>query len=212
MNIVLLGAPGAGKGTQAEVISNKLNIPTISTGAIIRSAIAQETELGKIAKGYIDKGQLVPDDTVIRIVEKRLRESDCKNGFILDGFPRTVAQAEALVAMGITIDLVINIEVADEVIVDRLSGRRQCPSCGRTYHITDNPPKDGENCDFCSTPLSIRDDDKPETVLGRLSVYHSVTSKLIDYYKNKNLLKTVIGMDRIADTTKNTLDALGCNE
>lgn len=208
MKLVLLGAPGAGKGTQAEIISKQFQIPAISTGAIIRKAMKEKTPLGDEAEKYMKAGQLVPDNTVIAIIQERLKEDDCRNGFILDGFPRTIKQAQALYDMGVHVDVVLNIEVADEVIVERLSGRRQCPHCGLTYHVTDKPSKDGITCDNCGEKLTVREDDEPETVRERLHVYHNQTEKLIDFYEQKKVLKTVYGKQTVEDTTKEVLRAL----
>jgi len=208
MNLILLGAPGAGKGTQAEVICKHLSIPAISTGNIIRAALKAQTEMGKKAKKFIEAGQLVPDDVVIGIIEDRLKEDDCKNGFILDGFPRTVPQAEALDAMGIGIDLVIDIEVPDEKIALRMSGRRVCPGCGASYHTAYKKPVQAGVCDNCGETLVQRADDKAETVLERLKVYHAQTEPLIAFYKAKGKLKVVEGQEEIADTTALTLKAL----
>ena len=209
MNIIFFGAPGAGKGTQAEIVSEKLNIPTISTGAIIRAAIKGGTEMGKSAQSYIEKGALVPDEVVIGIIKDRLDEDDCKNGFILDGFPRTIPQAQALDRMGVGIDVVLELFVPDEEIVTRMSGRRVCPKCGATYHTKFNPSTAGENCDKCGDVLSIRKDDAPEVVKSRLAVYHEETEPLKEYYTAKGLLKTVVGQEKLEDTTKLTLEALG---
>ncbi|MBZ4645212.1 MAG: adenylate kinase [Petroclostridium sp.] len=209
MRLIILGAPGAGKGTQAEVLSKKLDIPTISTGEIIRNAIRQGTDLGKEAKQYIDRGLLVPDDVVIEIVKDRLTQDDCKNGFILDGFPRTVPQADALTKMGVTIDKVLSIEVAEEKIVERISGRRQCSKCGATYHIVYKPSKEENICDLCGGELIMRQDDAPETVKNRLKVYHEQTEPLKDYYQSKGLLVVAYGQEEVADTTKEVLKALG---
>lgn len=209
MKIIFLGAPGAGKGTQAEKVAAKLNIPTISTGAIIRSALKEGTEMGLAAKAYIEAGKLVPDDVVIGIIQERLAESDCQNGFILDGFPRTIAQAEALDAMGIAIDLVVNISVDDATIVERMSGRRVCAACGATFHTVFNPSAKGEACDKCGAELSIRKDDKPEVVADRLRVYHAETEPLERYYEAKGILKTVIGQEKLEDTTALTFQAIG---
>lgn len=209
MNIIFFGAPGAGKGTQAEIVSQKLNIPTISTGAIIRAAIKAGTDMGKSAQSYIEKGNLVPDEVVIGIIKDRLEEDDCRNGFILDGFPRTIPQAEALDRMGINIDVVLELFVSDDEIVTRMSGRRVCPKCGATYHTKFNPSTAGENCDKCGEALSIRKDDAPEVVKSRLVVYHNETEPLKEYYGNKGLVKTVIGQEKLEDTTKLTLEALG---
>lgn len=208
MNLILLGAPGAGKGTQAEIICEKLSIPAISTGNIIREAIKNGTEVGLKAKSYIDSGDLVPDEVVIGIIKERLDKDDCANGFILDGFPRTIPQAEALDAMGVRIDTVLEIDVADEKVVARLSGRRVCPDCGASYHTEyKKPAKDGI-CNNCGAELIIRKDDKPETVLDRLNVYHSQTEPLKDYYKNCGKLKIVKGQEEVADTTALVLEAL----
>ena len=209
MNIIFFGAPGAGKGTQAEIVSQKMNIPTISTGAIIRAAIKAGTDMGKSAQSYIEKGALVPDEVVIGIIKDRLDEDDCKNGFILDGFPRTIPQAEALDKMGIRIDTVLELHVPDEEIVIRMSGRRVCSKCGATYHTEFNPSTAGDKCDKCGEVLSIRKDDDPQVVKSRLVVYHNETEPLKEYYGKKNLVKTVIGQKELADTTKLTLEALG---
>lgn len=209
MKIIFLGAPGAGKGTQAEKVSAKLQIPTISTGAIIRSALKAGTEMGLAAKAYIEAGKLVPDDVVIGIIRERLEQSDCQNGFILDGFPRTIAQAEALDAMGVLIDLVVNISVDDATIVERMSGRRVCAACGATFHTLFNPSAAGEQCDKCGAELSIRKDDRPEVVKDRLTVYHKETEPLERYYASKGILKTVIGQEKLEDTTALTFEAIG---
>ncbi len=209
MKIIFLGAPGAGKGTQAEKVSRKLGIPTISTGVIIREAVKLGTEMGLKAKEFIDKGALVEDDVVIGIIKERLQKSDCKDGFILDGFPRTVPQAEALDNMGITLDCVVSIEVPDEVISERMTGRRVCATCGSSYHISDNPSLDGKNCDKCKTELTIRADDAPDVVLSRLAVYHKTTEPLKEYYLKKGILKTVDGNGSVEQTSKRTLEAIG---
>ena len=209
MNIIFFGAPGAGKGTQAEIVSQKLNIPTISTGAIIRAAIKAGTDMGKSAQSFIEKGNLVPDEVVIGIIKDRLDEDDCKNGFILDGFPRTIPQAEALDKMGVKIDTVLELHVPDEEIVTRMSGRRVCPKCGATYHTKYNPSNNGEKCDKCGDTLSIRKDDDPEVVKSRLVVYHNETEPLKEYYGKKGLVKTVVGQEELSQTTKLTLSALG---
>lgn len=209
MKIIFLGAPGAGKGTQADLVSERLGIPTISTGAIIREAIKSGKEVGLKAKKFIEAGALVPDDVVIEIVKARLAESDCSHGYILDGFPRTVPQAEALDQMGIELDKVVSLEVDDKVIVDRMTGRRVCPVCGKTYHISHNPSSDGENCDKCQVKLSIRSDDAPEVVNSRLEVYHELTEPLKAYYERSGKLVKVFGADEIAETTRRTLCALG---
>ncbi len=209
MKIIFLGAPGAGKGTQAEKVAAKLNIPTISTGAIIRAALKEGTEMGVAAKAYIEAGKLVPDEVVIGIIKERLANDDCKNGFILDGFPRTIAQAEALDAMGIEIDLVLNIFVDDATIVERMSGRRVCAACGATFHTVFNPSSDGDKCDKCGAELTIRKDDKPEVVADRLNVYHKETEPLERYYEAKGILKTVVGQEKLEDTTALTFKAIG---
>jgi adenylate kinase len=209
MNIIFFGAPGAGKGTQAEIVSEKMNIPTISTGAIIRAAIKAGTDMGKSAQSYIEKGALVPDEVVIGIIKDILEENDCKNGFILDGFPRTIPQAEALDKMGVRIDTVLELHVPDEEIVTRMSGRRVCPKCGATYHTKYNPSTAGDKCDKCGDVLSIRKDDAPEVVKSRLVVYHNETEPLKEYYGKKGIVKTVIGQEQLEDTTKLTLEALG---
>jgi adenylate kinase len=208
MKIIFLGAPGAGKGTQAEIVSERLGIPTISTGAIIREAIKTGTEMGIKARKYTETGALVPDDVVIGIIRERLVQPDCKNGFILDGFPRTVPQAEALDAMGVKLDVVLSIEVSDSAIVERMSGRRTCV-CGATYHTKYNPSKDGIHCDKCGAELTIRKDDVPEVVESRLKVYHETTEPLKDFYAKKGILKTVEGQEKLEDTTALTLSALG---
>ena len=208
MNIIFLGAPGAGKGTQAEKVSEKFSIPTVSTGNIIREALRTGTEMGLKAKSYIEAGKLVPDDVVIGIIKDRLAEDDCKNGFILDGFPRTIPQAEALDAMGIVIDKVIDIEVADDKIAARMSGRRVCPACGASYHLEYKKPEKDGVCNLCSAELVQRRDDAPETVLERLKVYHEETEPLKDYYAKTGKLRIVEGQEDVAETTKLTFKAL----
>ena len=208
MKLILLGAPGAGKGTQAEVICNHLSVPTISTGNIIRAALKAETEMGLKAKEFINNGQLVPDAVVIGIIKERLAEDDCKNGFILDGFPRTIPQAEALDEMGIEIDKVIDIEVPDEKIVERMSGRRVCPACGNSYHLLYKKPEKDGICNACGAELIIRADDHPDTVKERLDVYHSQTEPLKDFYGKKNKLFIVEGQEEVADTSALVLKAL----
>ena len=208
MKLILLGAPGAGKGTQAEMICKHLSIPTISTGNIIRAALKAETEMGLKAKEFINNGQLVPDEVVIGIIKERLMEDDCKNGFILDGFPRTIPQAEALDEMGIEIDKVIDIEVADEKIVERMSGRRVCPVCGNSYHLLYKKPEKDGICNACGAELIIRADDHPDTVKERLDVYHSQTEPLKDFYGKKNKLFIVEGQEEVADTSALVLKAL----
>ena len=209
MKIIFLGAPGAGKGTQAEIVSKRLGIPTISTGAIIREALKNGTKMGLEAKKFIEQGALVPDDVVIGIISERLAESDCVNGFILDGFPRTVPQAEALDKMGVEIDCVLSLEVSDDTIVERMSGRRVCSGCGASYHVLYNPSSDGKVCDNCKTPLTTRADDAPEVVLSRLEVYHKTKEPLKDFYLKKGNLKLVDGAEDVEDTTARTLKALG---
>ncbi len=208
MNLILLGAPGAGKGTQAEVISETLNIPTISTGNMIREALKSGTEMGRKAKEYVDAGKLVPDEVVIGIIKERLAQSDCANGFILDGFPRTIPQAEALDRMGILIDRVIDIEVDDETIARRVSGRRACPGCGATYHVDYKRPAVEGVCDRCGDTLVQRKDDHPDTVRERLHVYHEQTEPLKSYYAASGKLTIVEGQEEVADTTRLTLAAL----
>jgi len=205
MKMIFLGAPGAGKGTQAEIVSDKYAIPAISTGAIIREAIKNQTEMGIAAKKFTENGALVPDDVVIGIIKERLANDDCKEGFILDGFPRTVPQAEALEEMGVEIDLVVNIFVPDEKIVERMSGRRVCAKCGASYHTSFNPSKDGVNCDKCGEALSIRKDDAPEVVKSRLVTYHEQTQPLEDFYEKRGKLETVVGQEKVEDTTALTL-------
>jgi adenylate kinase len=209
MKILFLGAPGAGKGTQADIVSERFAIPTISTGAIIREAIKTGTEMGLAAKKYTDAGALVPDEVVIGIIRERLVKDDCKNGFILDGFPRTVPQAEALDAMGIVPDAVVSIEVADEAIVERMGGRRVCDKCGASYHVKYNPSAKGEVCEKCDNPLSIRRDDAPEVVKSRLAIYHETTEVLKDYYAAQNKLRIVEGNQSIEGAFQDILKVLG---
>ena len=209
MKIIFLGAPGAGKGTKAEIVAKRLGIPTISTGAIIREAISSGSELGIKAKKFIEEGRLVSDEVVIGIIKSRLAKSDCSKGFILDGFPRTVPQAVALDDMGVSLDKVVSIEVPDEVIVERMSGRRVCKKCGATYHVTDNPSKAGSRCDRCGEELTIRSDDAPEVVLSRLEIYHSTTEPLKDFYEAKGNLVLVDGVGTVEETAKRTFCALG---
>lgn len=208
MNLILLGAPGAGKGTQAAVISERLNIPQISTGNIIREALKSGTEMGLKAKSFMDAGKLVPDEVVIGIIKDRLALDDCKDGFILDGFPRTIPQAEALDEMGVVIDKVIDIEVPDEVIVTRLSGRRVCEKCGRPYHIVDLKPRIDGICDDCTGALIQRKDDQIETVKARLDIYHAQTEPLKDYYGAQGKLSVVEGQAKVEDTIALTMAAL----
>lgn len=208
MNLILLGAPGAGKGTQAEKICEKLSIPAVSTGNMLREAMANGTEMGLKAKSFIDAGKLVPDEVVIGIINERLKQDDCQNGFILDGFPRTIPQAEALDEMGVRIDKVIDIEVPDEKIAARLSGRRVCLKCGATYHTEFKKPKADGVCDACGDSLVQRKDDMPETVLDRLKTYHEQTEPLKGFYEKKGILRVVEGQEEVADTTALTFKAL----
>lgn len=213
MKIIMLGAPGAGKGTQAKKIADKYKIPHISTGDIFRANIKNGTELGKKAKTYMDQGLLVPDELVVDLVVDRVKQEDCANGYVLDGFPRTIPQAEALdsalEAIGEKIDYAINVEVPDENIVRRMSGRRACVACGATYHLVHIPPKVDGICDTCGKELILRDDDKPETVEKRLKVYHDQTQPLIDYYTKKNLLVEVDGTVDMADVFAAIVKILG---
>jgi len=208
----MLGAPGAGKGTQAVILSERFNIPHISTGDIFRSNIKEGTELGKKAKEYIDKGLLVPDEITIGIVKDRLLQPDCRNGFILDGFPRTIPQAQyldkALEDMGIMLDAVINIYVSDDEIVRRMSGRRVCPSCGMSYHTDYNPPGKNGECSGCGTAVVQREDDREETVIKRLQTYHAQTEPLIDYYEKQGKILTVTGRGKIEDITGELFSSL----
>ena len=208
MKLILLGAPGAGKGTQAEIISEKYNIPTISTGNIIRAALKNGTEMGLKAKSYIDAGELVPDNVVIGIIKERLSEADCKEGYILDGFPRTIPQAVALDDMGFVIDAALSIEVDDSEIVKRMSGRRVCEKCGASYHTEFKKPEVEGVCNLCGGKLVIRKDDEPETVKNRLNVYHEQTEPLKDFYKGCGKLIIVEGQDKVEDTTRLVLEAL----
>ena len=207
MNLIIMGAPGAGKGTQAEIIAARENIPAISTGQILRDAMAAGTELGKTAKGYVENGDLVPDEIVIGIVRDYLKSDACANGFILDGFPRSIAQAEALEKMGVVIDAVLSIDVSDERIVARMSGRRVC-KCGASYHIDYKPPKVEGICDKCSSELYIRADDKAETVLTRLHNYHAQTEPLLAFYNEREKLIRVEGQEEVEDTTRLVREAL----
>ena len=207
MNIILLGAPGAGKGTQAEIICEKLNIPTISTGAILRAAMKEGTEMGLKAKSFIEAGALVPDEVIIGIVKERLAVDDCANGFILDGVPRTIAQAKAIDEMGIRIDMALDIEVRDETIIERVSGRRVC-GCGASYHIKYKPSKVEGVCDKCGAALTIRKDDEPQTVLDRLTTYHELTEPLKDFYREKGILVEIGGEGSVDETTALVLKAL----
>ena len=209
MNLILLGAPGAGKGTQAEILVKKLSIPAISTGNMLREAIANGTELGKKAKQHMDEGSLVPDELILGIVADRVAQPDCSKGYILDGMPRTLAQAEALENMGIKIDHVVSIEVDDAVIEGRMTGRRVCPKCGASYHIVANPPKMEGICNACGSELSIRKDDAPETVRKRLEVYHATTEVLKDFYGKLGRLSIVEGNQPIEKANEAILVAIG---
>ena len=209
MKLILLGAPGAGKGTQAAILCKELNIPTISTGNILRAAIKNGTPTGMKAKAFMDEGKLVPDEVIIGIINERLAEEDCANGYILDGVPRTIAQAEAMEQAGIQFDHVISIEIADETIVNRMSNRRVCEDCGASYHLVAVPPKTPGVCDACGGKLVQRKDDTPETVLARLEVYHKETEPLKGFYAERGLLRAVDDQPSVADTSKAILKALG---
>lgn len=209
MKLILLGAPGAGKGTQAEILSAKLNIPTISTGNILRAAIKDGTPTGLEAKRYMDEGKLVPDSVIIGIVADRLQQPDCARGFILDGVPRTIGQAEALDEAGVTFDKVLSIEISDGEIEERMSGRRVCQSCGAPYHVKAKPPKQEGVCDACGGALTQREDDKAETVRKRLEVYHAETEPLKGFYEGKGILVSVANQDTIEGTTRVIMEALG---
>ena len=208
MNLIIMGAPGAGKGTQAEVIGEKWKIPTISTGEIFRDEIQKQTDVGILAKSYIDKGNLVPDDITIQIVKEYLTSDLCENGFILDGFPRSLRQAQALDELGIRIDAVLSLEVPDDAIVARMGGRRLCKECGASYHIKYNPPQQRDVCDKCGGDLYIRSDDAPDTVLVRLKNYHAMTEPIKAYYEKKGLLIKVVGQEQIEETKARVLSAL----
>ena len=212
MKLILLGAPGAGKGTQAEVLSRKLNIPTISTGNMLRAAIANGTAVGLEAKSYMDRGALVPDSVIIGIVKERLAEPDCANGFILDGMPRTIPQAEALEANDIHFDAVVSLEISDAEIIGRMSGRRVCPKCGATFHVVSNPPKTEGVCDVCGEALIIRPDDAPETVQSRLDVYHAQTEPLKDFYAKLGNLRSVENAGSIEAVSQAIFRALEIGE
>lgn len=209
MKLILLGAPGAGKGTQAEILSRMCNIPTISTGNILRAAMKNGTPVGLKAKEYVESGKLVPDDVIIGIVRERLAEDDCKNGYILDGMPRTIPQAQALEDAGIDIDFALSLEISDEAIVERMSGRRVCKDCGATYHIKNIPSKVEGKCDNCGGDLIIRKDDAPETVKDRLAVYHRETEPLKDFYSQRGKLKAVNSNSTVDEMTKAVVEALG---
>lgn len=209
MNLVLMGPPGAGKGTQGEILSKRLGIDTISTGVMLRTAIKEQTEVGKMAEKYINDGKLVPDDVIVKIVKERLEKPDCVKGFILDGFPRTTAQAEALTESGVKIDKVLSLEVEDEKIVERLSSRRECRECGAPYNIISNKPAAEGKCDKCGGDLIQRADDNPDTIKNRLNVYHEQTEPIKAYYEKQGLLVTAKGEEELSDTTKNVAVALG---
>ena len=209
MNLILLGAPGAGKGTQAELLTEKLAIPAISTGNMLREAMANGSELGKQVKELMESGALVPDDIILGIVAERVVEPDCANGFILDGVPRTLAQAEGLQEKGVRIDHVVSIEIEDSIIEGRMTGRRVCPKCGASYHVVANPPKTEGICDHCQAELAIRKDDAPETVRHRLEVYHAQTEVLKDFYKNLGKLVLIEGNQSIEGANRDILEAIG---
>ena len=209
MNLVLMGPPGAGKGTQGEILSKRLGIDTISTGVMLRTAIKEQTDVGKMAEKYINDGKLVPDDVIVKIVKERLEKPDCAKGFILDGFPRTTAQAEALTESGVKIDKVLSLEVEDEKIVERLSSRRECRECGAPYNVISNKPQTEGKCDKCGGDLIQRADDNPDTIKNRLNVYHEQTEPIKAYYEKQGLLVTAKGEEELSDTTKNVAAALG---
>lgn len=211
MKLILLGPPGAGKGTQAEILTKEFNIPTISTGNILRAAVKNGTPIGLKAKEYMDAGQLVPDEVIIGVISERLADADCADGFILDGVPRTIPQAEALEKAGITFDAVVSIEISDDEIVERMAGRRVCASCSTPFHVTGKPPKVEGLCDACGGVLELRADDKPEVVRTRLKVYHEETAPLKNFYAARNLLKTVDNQPTPGETTAAILDVLGRN-
>lgn len=208
MKLIFLGPPGAGKGTQATIVSDKLSIPTISTGDMLRSAIAAGTEVGKMAQTYMDKGQLVPDEVIIRMVAERVSQSDCQKGYILDGVPRTIAQAEALEAEGIEFDHVLAIETLDDTVIGRLTGRRVCPNCRAIYHIKGHPTKVEGICDVCGDKVVQRVDDAPETVRERLEVYHAVTEPLKEFYRKRGLLREVKDTGTVAETNRGIMEIL----
>ena len=209
MNMILLGAPGAGKGTQAELLCKRLGIPAISTGNMLREAMANGSDLGKQVKQYMDEGSLVPDDVIMSIVAQRVAQPDCANGFILDGVPRTLAQAQAIDEKGVRIDHVVSLEVDDGAIAKRMSGRRVCAVCGASYHIVNNPPRTEGVCDNCGGAVAIRKDDEPETVLHRLQVYHTTTEILKSYYQQQGKLRLICGDQAIEDTFRDILAAIG---
>ncbi|MBR4586891.1 MAG: adenylate kinase [Lachnospiraceae bacterium] len=216
MKIIMLGAPGAGKGTQAKMIADKYQIPHISTGDIFRANIKNGTELGKEAKKYMDAGQLVPDELTVKLLLDRVANEDCKNGYVLDGFPRTIPQAEvlenALTKLGEKVDYAIDVDVPDENIIRRMSGRRACVACGATYHIVYNPTKEEGICDRCGAALILRDDDKPETVIKRLDVYHAQTQPLIDFYSSRNVLRSVDGTQDLMKVFEDIVKVLDASE
>ena len=209
MNLILLGAPGAGKGTQAELLKKQLRIPSISTGNMLREAMANGSALGNLVRSHMDEGRLVPDELVLSIVAERVRQPDCKNGFILDGVPRTLVQAQELDRIKVNIDHVVSLEIDDQVIVNRMSGRRVCPKCGASYHLSANPPKREGTCDNCKTKLTIRKDDAPETVLSRLSIYHETTEVLKSYYENQGKLLVIEANQSIEGANADILRAIG---
>ena len=209
MNLILLGAPGAGKGTQAEILVDRLSIPAISTGAMLREAMKNGYDLDRQVKEIMERGMLVPDDVIMAIVAQRIRQDDCKNGFILDGVPRTLSQAEALDAAGIPVDYVISLEIADDVIEKRMTGRRVCPGCGASFHIENNRPKTEGICDYCGTALTTREDDAPETVRNRLKLYHEKTEVLKNYYAQQGKLVLIEGNQSIQDANRDILEAIG---
>ena len=209
MNLILLGAPGAGKGTQAELLSKRLDIPSISTGNMLREAMSMDSPLGNQVKSCMEAGKLVSDQIVLQIVAERTSRNDCANGFILDGVPRTLVQAQALDQMGVRIDYVVSLEIDDAVIVDRMSGRRVCTKCGATYHLQNNPPKTAGICDNCGGEVATRKDDAPETVRNRLGIYHETTEVLKEYYQNQNKLVMVSGEGSIEDIQRDILRAIG---
>lgn len=209
MKLILLGAPGAGKGTQAAILSRMCDVPTISTGNILRAAMKNGTPVGLKAKEYVESGKLVPDDVIIGIVKERLAEPDCKNGYILDGMPRTIPQAEGLEANGIDVDVALSIEIGDDEIVKRMSGRRTCENCGASFHIVSNPPKAEGVCDDCGGKLTIRKDDAPETVMARLETYHKETEPLKEFYAQRGKLRSVDNQPTVEQTTEAIVKALG---
>lgn len=207
-----MGPPGAGKGTQGEILEKKLGVRTISTGLMLRTAIKEQTEVGKIAEQYINDGKLVPDEIIVEIVKDRLAQADCENGFILDGFPRTTAQAEALDSAGVTVDKVLLLEVDDSKIIERLSSRRECSKCGTPYNVISKKPAKEGICDNCGGSLILRDDDNPKTIQNRLNIYHEQTESIKEFYLKKGILAVAQGEELLEDTTKNVADALGLGE